>query len=190
MAGTSHFGRLKYNVGRGLREIVAPRQTMPKAVWLVLKKRFNDRCVYCEEVSTKENRGIVPDHLVTLEQYGELVLGNTVPACQRCNDSRQDDDWKLFLNKKFPAQAAARGAKIEEYLREYRYAPVKPTDVLTQEEQQEYQAVLAQWAELLLKAQTLKRNAELRRANLPVVSEDDVSEPVCSDEQNLPAEAL
>ena len=27
MPGTKHFGRMQYNVSRGLREIVAPRQT-------------------------------------------------------------------------------------------------------------------------------------------------------------------
>src|ERR1700752_1895750 len=105
MPGTRHFDRMQYNVARGLREIVAPRQTMHKAQWEQIKEEFGGRCVFCGEEGTKENRGIVPDHLVPVTRFGELVLGNVVPACQACNDSRGEKDWRPFLRQRFTGDA-------------------------------------------------------------------------------------
>jgi len=163
MAGTNHFSRMNYNVSRGLREIVAPRQTMPDKQWKDLKQRFSGRCVYCDELATQENRGIVPDHLIPIEQYGELVLGNTVPACQRCNDLRGKSDWKVFLETQFPAEASARAARITEYLQQYPYVSVSPQQVLAADELEDFSEILRLWNELLGKAKTLKQNTELRR---------------------------
>lgn len=40
MPGTKHFGRMQYNVSRGLREIVAPRQTMSRDHWRSVLEEF------------------------------------------------------------------------------------------------------------------------------------------------------
>jgi len=139
---------------------------MPRKEWEDLKSRFDGRCAYCDEFPAQENRGIVPDHLIPIEQYGELVLGNTVPACQRCNDSRGKADWKVFLETKYPAEAPVRTARIAEYVRQYPYVPVTPPQALAAEEVEEFEAILRLWSELLRKAQSLKQNAESRRRTL------------------------
>jgi len=88
MSGTQHFSRMNYHVRRGLREIVAPSHKIGKAHWAAIPEEFNHACAYCGVRGSAENRGIVADHLIAVTEYGELVAGNTVPACQSCNDSR------------------------------------------------------------------------------------------------------
>jgi hypothetical protein len=107
MPGTKHIGRMQYNVARGLREIVAPRQTMSTVQWKQLLEEFGGLCIFCGSADTAENRGIVPDHLIPVIRFGELILGNTVPACQTCNDSRGEKDWLPFLRSRFPGDVEA-----------------------------------------------------------------------------------
>lgn len=93
---------MQYNVARGLQEVVAPRQTMSKAHWQSVRSDFGDLCIFCGSEGTARNRGIVPDHLVPVTRFGELVLGNTVPASQTCNDSRGEKEWRPYLRSVFP----------------------------------------------------------------------------------------
>jgi hypothetical protein len=163
MKGTRHFPRLAYNVGRGLREIVAPIQTMPDAVWYNILQEFEGRCVYCEQGPTRENRGIVPDHLVPVTQFGELVLGNTVPACQRCNDSRRDEDWRAYLRARFPEQAERRTVRIEAHLARHTYEAVHPERGLSADELAAYNALLSDWERVLITATQLYPKVKARR---------------------------
>ena len=163
MPGTKHFTRMPYNVSRGLREIVAPRQTMSTAQWKRLKDKFNGLCVFCGSGPTNENRGIVPDHLIPVTRFGELVMGNTVPACQTCNDSRGDGDWRPFLRGRFPNNPEAQIKCVETYLKDHPYHPPSPETALSQEEQLSYALLLKDWESLLDKASTLHASAENRR---------------------------
>ena len=54
-----------------------------------ISARHQDACVYCGSTSK-----IVYDHFIPLAKGGPHVLGNLVPACQRCNSSKQDKDPK------------------------------------------------------------------------------------------------
>ena len=85
MAGTTHFPRMKYNVERGLRELVAPRYRLPKKQKLEVFEAFAYKCGYCGLPGNEENRGLVLDHHIPVTEFGELVLGNAICACQRCN---------------------------------------------------------------------------------------------------------
>lgn len=163
MPGTRHFSRMQYNVGRGLREIVAPRQTMRKEQWEQIKLEFGGLCVFCGQSGTQENRGIVPDHLIPVTRFGELVTGNTVPACQTCNDSRGEKDWRPFLRERFPGDPEASIARIEQYLARHPYHPACPEDALSEKELREYQALLAEWDTMLQKARRLQKSVEERR---------------------------
>jgi 5-methylcytosine-specific restriction endonuclease McrA len=157
MPGTQFFSRMTYNVSRGLREIVAPRQSMSRKQWEAIKAEFNGQCVYCGEVATKKNRGIVPDHLIPVTRHGELVLGNTVPACQTCNDSRGEKDWRRFLKKKLPAeQAESRIRRIQTHLDQHPYRPVSPTAVFSENELQQYRQLSEDWKALLERARALQ----------------------------------
>src|SRR5258706_6986700 len=163
MPGTNHFTRMQYNVSRGLREIVAPRQTMPKEQWERIKTEFGGLCVFCGGTATKENRGIVPDHLVPVTRFGELVVGNTVPACQTCNDSRGEKDWRLFIRTAYPRDPEVQISRIEEYLARHPYHPQSPAMALSPSEQVSYEALLLEWESFLTKARQLHSAAGKRR---------------------------
>lgn len=163
MPGTKHFTRMQYNVSRGLREIIAPRQTMSKADWKRVLEDFDAVCVFCGSEGTLGNRGIVPDHLIPVTQFGELVLGNTVPACQSCNDSRGEKDWRVFLEEQFPNHAKTQIVKIEEHRAKYHYLPPTLENALSAYEREIYVALVQQWEAMLAKAKALRIAAELRR---------------------------
>ena len=155
MAGTKHFTRMQYHVSRGIREIVAPRQTIPHAEWKRIQDEFDNVCVFCEQPGTRENRGIIADHLIPATQFGELVLGNTVPACQSCNDSRGNRNWRAFLLERFPDEAAKRAIRIEAYLNKYPYSPLSAEDYLSPQELREYNSILADWEAIFGESETV-----------------------------------
>lgn len=163
MPGTEHFGRLHYNVSRGLREIVAPHQKMSKADWQAVLEEFGGICIFCGGAGTAENRGIVPDHLVPVTRFGELVLGNTVPACQTCNDSRGQKEWRPFLRLVFPGDADAQIRRVEDHLAKYNYRPVTLDGALSPSERETYVALLKEWGVMLEKARALRAAAAKRR---------------------------
>jgi hypothetical protein len=163
MPGTKHFGRMQYNVARGLREIVAPRQTMSKVQWTRVLEEFGGLCVFCGSPGTRENRGIVPDHLVPVTKYGELVPGNTVPACQTCNDSRGEKDWRPFLRSSFPGDAEGQISNVEAHVALHGYEPARLEAALSPSELHAYEHLLSQWEKLLDRARNLRDAANLRR---------------------------
>lgn len=163
MKGTKHFPRLSYNVSRGLREIVAPVQTMADRDWNELLEEFHGCCAFCGEGSTRENRGIVPDHLIPATEHGELVLGNVVPACQRCNDSRGNGDWQSYITARFSDSASERIAEIQAHLAANPYKPVHPEVILDADELAEYQDILMGWETLLGNAKDLYSKVKMRR---------------------------
>lgn len=80
-------------IDRALRECLGARQFGQKEIGVVLD--FFDsnppECVYCGSQDIKRW-----DHLVPIKNGGETILGNMVPACSACDDSKQDlpfDDW-------------------------------------------------------------------------------------------------
>lgn len=163
MKGTQHFSRMNYHVRRGMREIVAPTHRIQKTVWAEILKEFSHRCAYCCCEASADNRGIVPDHLVAVTEFGELVSGNTIPACQSCNDSRGNKDWRSFVISRFPIVAAERIEAIERHIQKHNYIPRTPESALTGEELVEYNEVILQWENLLSRAQALQSAVAKRR---------------------------
>ena len=164
MKGTQHFIRMNYNVRRGLREIVAPSHRLPKTEWATILKNFSHRCAYCGNVASAANRGIVPDHLIAVADFGELVAGNTVPACQTCNDSRGKKNWRDFLRERFPGKAEMRIGRIEAHIQRHDYKPCAPESSLVPAELSEYNAILKQWGRLFVRAQALHAAVAKRRS--------------------------
>lgn len=155
MAGTKHFTRMHYHVTRGLREIVAPRQTMPKKEWETIKCSFGEKCAYCGQGATKENRGIVADHVIPATEFGEFVKGNIVPACQTCNDSRGNRCWREFINTKQGNDLSERIEKIEQHLEANPYTAPSPELALSAQEFEAYNQLLQQWDVINTKAKEL-----------------------------------
>ena len=162
MAGTRHFSRMKYHVERGLREIVAPRQILPEAGWLALLATFNSKCVFCDQEATMTNRGLVADHLIPANAFGELVLGNALPACQHCNDSRGKVEWATYVRQRFPGDAEAQILRIADHLARYSYQACGPTINLLPEELAEYEKLRTDFDDWLRRANAL-RNAVVKR---------------------------
>jgi len=163
MKGTQHFPRMNYNVRRGLREIVAPDHRISKSEWALVLAQFANTCAYCYAAPSAENRGLVPDHLIAVTDFGELVPGNIVPACQTCNDSRGNKPWREFMAKRFPADYARRIGRIEEYIAAHNYSPRTPETALTVDELAQYRALVADWESFLAKAQRLQSLVAERR---------------------------
>lgn len=155
MAGTKHFTRMNYHVSRGLREIIAPIQTIPDKEWSNLKERFNSCCAYCGELASAENRGIVADHIIPVTDYGELVLGNIIPVCQSCNDSRGNKSWREFISNNFPDKSKERIRIIEAYLSENPYKAPTPETVLSVEQLAIYNELFTEWNSINVKANIL-----------------------------------
>jgi hypothetical protein len=138
---------------------------MSKAHWQRVLAEFGGLCLFCGSPGTAENRGILPDHLIPVTRYGELVLGNTVPACQTCNDSRGEKDWRLFLRGRFPGDADAQIASVEAHVAQYNYHPATLESALEPREQVEYLSLLQEWESLLEKARKLHASAARRRGS-------------------------
>lgn len=136
---------------------------MSKADWSRVLEEFSAICIFCGSEGTAENRGIVPDHLIPVTQFGELVLGNTVPACQTCNDSRGDRAWRPFLRTRFTGDAEAQIARVEGHLAMHHYHPPSLEDALSAEERKAYLALVQEWETMLVKARTLQSAAAKRR---------------------------
>ncbi|WP_159985210.1 HNH endonuclease [Pseudomonas sp. Irchel 3E13] len=163
---------MNYNVRRGLREIVASSHRLNKADWISILEEFDGRCSYCGSEASAENRGIVADHLIPVTEFGELVAGNTVPACQTCNDSRGNRDWKNFLTARYPDYAVMRIAKIEEHINRFNYRPAILENALTPSEQVEYIEIVREWEKLLGRAKALKTEVENRRAEETLIIDE------------------
>lgn len=136
---------------------------MRKAQWEQIKEEFGGHCVFCGQSGTKENRGIVPDHLIPVTRSIELVIGNTMPACQTCNDSRGENDWRPFLRERFPGDAESQISRVDQYLARHPYHPPSPIGALPGKELRDYQALLVEWDSMLQSARRLQGSVRMRQ---------------------------
>jgi hypothetical protein len=157
---------MNYNVQRGLRELLNERYITTEE-WKKVLAYFDNRCAFCSTKHTANNRtGLVPDHLIAAAQFGTLTLGNTVPACQDCNDHRGDAPWESYLEKRFPKEAPRRISRIKEYLVLHPYTPVSdPALILTPQELSEYRGLWGAWDALWKRACALRDAIKSRRTS-------------------------
>lgn len=55
---------------------------------------FDGKCAYCLQVANSW------DHIVPISQGGRTTPGNIVPACNKCNSSKNNQDVFEWMNKK------------------------------------------------------------------------------------------
>jgi 5-methylcytosine-specific restriction endonuclease McrA len=84
--------------------------------WEETKKYFDNRCAYCGEEDILLIEHAIP---INKEKLGEHKIGNMVPACKRCNQSKADRDYKEFLGGNISAIN-----KIEQYMKIKNYIPL------------------------------------------------------------------
>src|SRR6185436_7000990 len=78
-------------------------------------------CVYCG--STEVRRW---DHLVAVMVGGETVVGNLVPACQPCDDSKQHRAYAEWMRhpKRLREDTEERIAKLVSYVSHFGYVVI------------------------------------------------------------------
>lgn len=77
------------------------------------------------------------------------MLGNIVPACAQCDDSKRDLRFDECATGGAPNSPRSRGVpdiegrlnRIREYVAAYSYAPQEPVSRLTAEELKEYELI-------------------------------------------------
>jgi hypothetical protein len=126
-------------VNRTLLEGIADRQ-FGKAEMAEVLRHFGmeePRCAYC---------GASPatrwDHVVPVFKGGDTVLGNIVPACSRCDDSKRHLDYQEWATSAAPGSPLSRGVsdldtrldRIRRYMTAYRYTPKAPEQRLSAEQ--------------------------------------------------------
>jgi hypothetical protein len=130
--------------------------------WLLLIKEFNYRCAYCNELESKENRGIFPDHLIPDSKNGDYVIGNIVPSCQKCNDAKTNRNWEEFMNNSLsPDVYRVRKKAIDNHIKKYNYILEDPLSRFSAEQKDEYNIILSDWKMLHERAKKLRDNLKI-----------------------------
>jgi hypothetical protein len=73
---------------RGQRYEAAKRKlpaTLTAEQWASIRLHFYNRCAYCGSNTT-----LVQEHFIPVKKGGEYTHNNILPACNRCNSSKQD----------------------------------------------------------------------------------------------------
>jgi hypothetical protein len=85
---------------------------------------FGGRCCYCG-LEFGPTAPAVEDHLIPTNKtdVGLHAWGNVVPACRECNAKKQGGDWKDFIIQRAGVDASERHARMQDFLREYKYNP-------------------------------------------------------------------
>lgn len=129
-------------VERSLRDCIAERR-FGQAEAAIAADFFDNQCAFCGSPIGRW------DHLIPVSAGGDTVLGNMVPACSRCDDSKQGhhfEDWAVGSSPGSPrtrdvADLQLRLDRVREYVAAYGYQPRPPEERLTREEMQHYQLI-------------------------------------------------
>ena len=69
--------------------------------WMRLVDRFGGRCAYCGETAAR----LQMDHVLPLSRGGRHSIGNVLPACKRCNNSKSS---RLLIEWRFGSRVRRR----------------------------------------------------------------------------------
>jgi len=94
-------------------------------------------CVFC---GSKEVRRW--DHLIPIRKGGDTVLGNMVPSCSRCDDSKQDLEFEAWMTSDARyspaslevADVEGRILRIKEYVSQFDYSSSSMDDRINDDE--------------------------------------------------------
>jgi hypothetical protein len=135
-------------MNRALLECIAVRKFGAPEIAELLSFFGNDPpvCAFC---------GAEPimrwDHLVSVTQGGDTVLGNMVPACSKCDDSKGHQPFDVWALGPAPGSPQSRGIsdvgqrleKIRQYVARYGYQPRTPDQRLNAEELRQFEVLRA-----------------------------------------------
>jgi hypothetical protein len=129
-------------VERSLRDCIAERR-FGKSEAQTASDFFDGACAFCGGPIERW------DHLVPVSVGGDTVLGNMVPACAKCDDSKQGLEFESWTRGSAPSPPASRGvedvegrvSRIREYVSAYGYQARGPHDRLTPDELRQYEII-------------------------------------------------
>lgn len=126
----------------------APRRTTPGFAFSIIERSLN-ACLATRQFGKKEMEealdffGATPsecvfcgsqefkrwDHLIPVREGGETVLGNIVPACALCDDSKRDRPFEEWMTSDVRGSPQSRGVsdvtqrieRIKAYVRHFGY---------------------------------------------------------------------
>ena len=81
------------------------KHTINNREWLDCKKYFNNQCAYCgllkeEHFITRNNITKLGDfHKEHIDPNGKSDLGNCIPSCRKCNDSKHTENMEKWYKK-------------------------------------------------------------------------------------------
>ena len=140
-------------IDRALKACLAARQFGQKEIAEVLAffGTAVPECVFCGSPDVKRW-----DHLVSVNRGGETVLGNMVPACARCDDSKRNvpfDEWMTSSAKGSPqsrgiADVPQRVERIREYVEHYNYEVRSMSERLSAQELERLEEIRSRLADL------------------------------------------
>jgi len=128
-------------IERTLKECFADRQFSPEEeVTKVLEFFFGagqPECAFCGSSEIKRW-----DHLLPISKGGDTVLGNMVPACAQCDDSKQGkpfEDWMVSNAKYSPKSRGVKDVsqrikRIKAYIQHFGYVPRSEEERLNKHE--------------------------------------------------------
>ena len=64
--------------------------------WRFALDVFDNRCAYCGVSDHPLHR----DHVIPLSRGGRDIPSNVVPACDRCNSSKGDQDFRFWMRQR------------------------------------------------------------------------------------------
>lgn len=80
--------------------------------WIECMNYFNHKCCYCGAEDKLEQ-----EHLIPVSKGGEYVNSNIIPACKRCNSSKNDKDFLTWYVKQ-SFYSEIKTIKIMNYIKE------------------------------------------------------------------------
>jgi len=109
------------------------------------------QCVYCGSMDLRRW-----DHLYPVAAGGDTVVGNMVPACGRCDDSKQDLPYREWVTSSARYSPKSQGvtdldvrlARLDSYVSRHKYSPRPIEQRLTQAEAAELARIRGKAAEL------------------------------------------
>lgn len=137
-------------VERAISEGFARRSFGRSEMAEILRFFYKDQdpeCVYCGSQDVRRW-----DHVVPVKNGGDTILGNMVPACARCDDSKQASDLEEWMDGDAPlsprnrgvADTASRVQKIQEYSARHGYKAQDVVQRLDESERNELQDIKQQ----------------------------------------------
>lgn len=155
------------NVMRALNDCLGARRFGQGEMQQVLGffQMTEPECVYCGSPDVRRW-----DHLVAINRGGETVLGNMVPACARCDDSKRNlsyDEWMLSdcknsLQSRGIPDVAERIQRITAYVQHFGYKVTPLEERLDAHERERLKRIQDQLASLRQEADALIQDYRAR----------------------------